>query len=426
MYMKRKRLLAVTGSLVAVGGLFGAASPTAHAASSSPITITFWNAYSTTDGEQKTIVNDIIPAFEKTHPNIKVKNVTLPYSAMQSKLLTSAAGGQLPDIARLDIIWVPQLAKLGTLVPQQNLPGWRELSKSVFAGPLSTNLYHGQYYGLPLDTNTKVLFSNTALLAKHGITKPPKTITEFINDIKKITSGSGKHKVYGYTLPGTDLWQLLPWIKSFGGEILSPDMKKASGYLNSPKTIQAISTLVSLQKAGYINGMLPGATGDMDGLAKGEYGFIDEGPWDVPALAQQYPKFKYNMSLFPAGAGGSVEVVGGEDIGIFNTDAAHEKAAWEFEKFMLSTYAQTKMQTVGQMSVLKNLPASKELKGLSYFNIFRKQLATAASRPALPNYQQVDNAISNAVAQAAQGKISVKDALNQAAKQVDALLAQNK
>ncbi|MCL6547550.1 MAG: extracellular solute-binding protein [Alicyclobacillus sp.] len=423
--MIRKRLLAVAGIVAGVGGVLGSAAPVAQARSDAPITITFWNAYSTTDGEAQTITHDIIPAFEKTHPNIKVQSVTLPYGSMQSKLLTSAAGGQLPDVARLDIIWVPQLAKLGTLIPQDNLPGWKDLSKKVFAGPLSTNFYHGKYYGLPLDTNTKVLFSNTALLAKHGIQHPPKTMAEFLADIKKVSGGSGKNKVYGYTVPGTDLWQLLPWIKSFGGSVLSPDLKKADGYLNSPKTIQAITTLVNLEKHGYINGMLPGATGDMDGLAKGEYAFIDEGPWDVPALAKEYPKFKYQTSLFPAGAGGSIQVVGGEDIGIFNTDTAHEQAAWEFEKFMLSTYAQTKMQTVGQMSVLKVLPASKSLKGLSYLNIFRKQLETAASRPSIPNYQQVDNAISNAVAQAAQGKLSVKDALNQAVQQIDPLLAQN-
>ncbi|WP_067621744.1 extracellular solute-binding protein [Alicyclobacillus acidiphilus] len=434
--MKRSRLIGVAGALVAIGGGLagcgiaqsGSETNTSTAstgnASVAPITITFWNAYSETDSEEKTIVNKIIPEFEKTHPGITVQNVTLPYSNMQQKLLTSAAGNQLPDVARLDIIWMPQLAKLGVLVPQQKLSGWTALSKKVFPGSLSTNYYNGQYYGLPLDTNTKVLFSNPAVLKAHGIQKPPATMAQFIADIKKVSGGTGKNRVYGYDIGGDSLWNLVPWIDSYGGSVLSPNMKTATGYLNGPKTYQAINTLVSLYKAGDITGVLPGATGDMDGLAKGEYAFIDEGPWDVPSMAQTYPKVKYNMSLWPAGPAGSVQVVGGEDIGIFNTDPAHEKAAWEFEQFMLSTEAQTQMQAVGQMSVLKTLPQSNLLKGLDYFNIFRKQLATAKARPSVPQFTQIEQDIETEVTKAIQGKETVKQALDNATKETNELLAE--
>lgn len=398
----------------------------AQAAPSSPITITFWNAYSATDNEEKTIVNDIIPTFEKQHPGVTVQNVTLPYGSMQSKLLTSAAGGELPDVARLDIVWVPQLAKLGTLLPEQKMAGWSVLSKRVFPGPLSTNLFNGNYYGLPLDTNTKVIFSNTAVLNKAGIHQPPTTVAQFIADIKKLTHGSGKNKVYGFMdSGGTDLWGLVPWISTFGGSVLSPDGKTANGYLNGPKTVKAITTLVNLSKAGYATGLLPGANGDMTGMAQGEFAMIDEGPWDVPSMQQQYPKVKYKTSIFPKGVGGSGEVVGGEDIGVFNTDAAHEQVAWAFEKFMMSPYAQTMMQAAGQMSTLQHLPNSKELKGLGYFDIFRKQLATAVARPVSPNYSQIDNDISAQVALAAQGKETVKAALDKATQEVDALVASN-
>jgi multiple sugar transport system substrate-binding protein len=423
----RKNVFVMTGSLIALTGLLAGCSTSSSGQSTSnskQITITFWNAYSETDNEEKTIVNQVIPAFEKAHPNIKVENVTLPYSNMQSKLFTSAAGNQLPDVARLDIIWMPQLAKLGVLVPQQNLSGWTQLSQSVFPGSLSTNAYQGQYYGLPLDTNTKVLFSNPAVLKAHGITSPPKTMDEFVADIQKLSGGTGKNRVYGYTLPGDSLWQLIPWIDSYGGSVLSPDKKTATGYLNGPKTFKAINTLVSLYKAGDITGVLPGATGDMDGLAKGEYAFIDEGPWDVPSMAQTYPKVKYNMSLWPAGPAGSIQVVGGEDIGIFNTDAAHEQAAWEFEKFMMSPQVQVEMQAAGQMSVLKNLPNSPLLKGLSYFDIFRKQLKTAGARPSVPQFTQIEKDIETEVTKAIQGKETVQQALNNATNQANALLAQ--
>lgn len=429
--MKSKRFLPALATLMALGTMIGSTSAAAAQRApvrrtSAPITITFWNAYNATDNEEKTIVKDIIPAFERSHPGIKVQNVTLPYSAMQQKLLTSAAGGVLPDVARLDIIWTPQLAKLGTLMAENSQPGFAALSKKVYPGPLSTNLYNGKYYGLPLDTNTKVLFTNTAVLAKHGIKQPPATMAQFIADIKKMTSGQGKTKAYGYMAgAGVDLWQLVPWISSFGGSVLSPDLKTANGYLNGPKTVRAITTLINLSKAGYITGLLPGANGSMTGFAQGQYAMIDDGPWDVPTMQQQYPKVHYKLSLFPAGLGGSREVVGGENIGVFNTDPAHEKAAWAFEQFMMSPYAQSLMEAAGQMSTLKNLPPSPVLKGLAYYNVFRMQLNTGVARPPIPNYTQVNTDIGNAVTLAVQNKETVKAALDQATKQVDALLASN-
>lgn len=429
--MLKKRFLGVMSILVAGGLIVSGCSSSGGSKSSSgknsssdqKVTITFWNAYSATSGEEKMIKTKVIPAFEKAHPNITVKNVTLPYDNMQSKLLTSAAGGELPDVARLDIIWIAQLAKLGALVPEDKLSGFDSLKQQVFKGPLSTNYYNKTYYGLPLDTNTKVLYSNTNVLKKNGINQPPKTMNDFVTDIKKTTSGSGKHKVYGYTM-GTDLWNLIPWIASYGGSVLSPDGKKADGYLNGAKTVKAVTTVVDLFKQGYITGLLPGANGDTSGLGSGQYAMIDEGPWDVPTMKATYPKVKYTMTLFPAGSGGSKQVVGGEDIGVFNTDQSHEKASWEFEKFMLSPKIQGWMQSVGQMSVLKNLPSS-DMSGADYFGIYRKQLASSVSRPVTPNYTKVDTYINNAVQSAAQGKISVKAALDKAVQQVDAVLTQN-
>lgn len=424
--MVKTAIVSLSSLLLVTAGMVGGGPLTVYAAARKSITITFWNAYNSTDNEEKTVVNELIPQFEKTHPGIKVQNVTLPYSAMQSKLLTSAAGNVLPDVARLDIIWTPQLAKLGVLLPEDHLPGFGALKGKVFAGPLSTNRYQRIYYGLPLDTNTKVLYSNTAVLKAHGIKAPPTTMPQFITDIKKMTSGSGKKKVYGYMMgAGTDLWGLLPWIASFGGAILSPNRTTANGYLNSPKTIRAISTLINLEKAGYITGLLPGANGDLSGMAAGQYGTIDEGPWDVPTMQLQYRKVGYKMSLWPKGAGGSREVVGGEDIAVFRTNPAHEKAAWAFEKFMMSPFAQIRMEVAGQMSTLKRLPKTPLLKGLGYFNIFRQQLRTAVARPPIPQYSQVDTDISNQVALAAQGRESVKKALNTATKEIDALLSSN-
>lgn len=419
------RLLAVFAALgvsLLLAGLMDACSSASSSQAPRKITITFWNDYSETDQEYHEVTNILIPKFEAENPGVTVKNVTLPETSENNKIIADAAGGSLPDVARLDIAWEPVFAGLGVLIPENTLPGYAAIDKTVYAGNLSTNEFRGQLYGLPLDTNTKVLFSNTNLLAAHGITAPPKTMSQFISDIKACTSGSGTSKVYGFIDGGgTDLWGTIPWIASFGGSVTNLTLNSAAGHLNGSATLDGLNTLISLQKQGYVTGLLPGANGDLTGLADGEYCMMDEGPWDVPTIQQTYPKLQYKMSLFPAGAGGSREPVGGEDIAVFKTDSAHEAAAWKFEKFMLSAFAQTRMQNVGQLSVLKDLPVSGSL---SYYKVFDQQLLTAVARPPVAKYNQIDTDIANAISQAATGKGTINQDLGAIMPQVNSLLAE--
>ena len=114
--------------MAAVAGLAAvAAQPAlaAHPATSDPAasgedisgTVTFWHAYSADSPEVDTLENTIIPAFEQLHPDVDVQSVPVPYDDLHQKLVTAVAGGELPDLVRSDIIWVPELANLGVLVP---------------------------------------------------------------------------------------------------------------------------------------------------------------------------------------------------------------------------------------------------------------------------------------------------------------------
>lgn len=415
-----------TGALLALAGCAGSSGSSASAASPNhKVTITFWNSYNETDQEVHEVTKVLIPKFEKENPGITVQNVTLPETNMNEKIITDAAGGQLPDVARVDIAWEPVFAGLHILVPENNLDGYSALSKEVYPGSLSTNKYQGSMYGLPLDTNTKVLFSNTKLLAEHGIKEPPSTMSQFVTDIKECTSGSGADKVYGFIDgAGTDIWGTIPWIASFGGSITNKALDSASGHLNSTATLEGLGTLVNLEKEGYVTGLLPGATGDLVGMADNKFCMMDEGPWEIPTAQTTYPNLQYKLSLFPTGPGGSREPVGGEDIAIFHTDAAHQAAAWKFEQFMLTPTAQADMQDVGQLSVLENLPTSDISSAENYIKIFDKQLRTAVARPPVPKYNQIDTDLGNAVALAAQGKGTIAQNIDAVLPEINSLLAQ--
>ena len=120
--------LALIVAMAATAATAGARVGMAHKTT----TITFWDAYSSDGPEVKRLEKVLIPQFEKEHPGLVVKDVTIPYDSLHQKLVTAVAGGQLPDLVRSDIIWVPELANLGVLQPlDTTLPDFKSISGKV-------------------------------------------------------------------------------------------------------------------------------------------------------------------------------------------------------------------------------------------------------------------------------------------------------
>jgi multiple sugar transport system substrate-binding protein len=413
--MKRKARLAipVATALFAALALVGCShSPAAKSASSSPVTLTFWGTYGNGGNKAQTDVlnQTIIPAFEKAHPNIKVNYVDIPYDSLLQKLTTSAAGGELPDLVRSDIIWVPKFASLGVFAQLDgNMPNFSTLAQATYPGSLSTNKWQGHYYGLPLDTNTRVLITNANALKAAGISSPPATFADLQTDATKLAA----KKIPVFADSGLQGWNILPWIWSGGGDIANADLTQATGYLNSPQTVAAVQMLVNLYKQGAIPNLLignKGAVSTQDGLPKGTYADILDGPWMQAIWAGQYASFQPVYSPMPAGAGGSISVVGGEDI-VMTTASKHQAAAEEFMAFTQSATYQLSMAKTGQMSVVSSLDA-QEAAASPALAPYITQLQTAKSRPAVPDEPQIDTALQDDLTPAFEGKVTVQAALD--------------
>lgn len=404
----------------------GAALLAALPALAQDATITFFGSYGNggNSTQQDALNNVLIPAFEAAHPGIKVKYVDVPYDSLLQKLTTSAAGGELPDLVRADLGWVPQFAELGVLVPLSDaMPDFQALAGATYPGSLSTNLYLGKYYGLPLDTNTRVLVTSQAALDAAGMSAPPATFAELKAMAEKLKGTETSVFADG----GLGSWNVLPWIWSGGGNITDPELKVASGYLDGPDSVAAIQMLVDLYQAGQIPNLIignQGAVGTSDGLPSGKYATILDGPWMAGIWGEQYPDFTPVYAPVPAGKGGSISVVGGQDI-VLTASSQNQEAALEFIRFTQTEQFQMEMTKSGNMTVIPAF-AEAEKAVAPYYATFSSQLKTAKSRLAIPASSKVDGILNIELAPAFEGKISVQDALSNAAKQIDALLAGGK
>ena len=407
-------------ALAAAAAIMGL-SPTVASASTPKVTLQFWNTYNTTDKEFSTMQNVVLKKFEQQNPGIKVVAVDVPYAQLEQKFIAAAAAGNPPALLRSDIAWVPSFAAEGLLLNLTHQRWAQPILKASLAGPLSTNLYNRNYYGIPDDTNTQVLFWNKADFAAANLSGPPTTLSQMWTDAATLTNSSKGQ--FGLGVDGSDIWNVGPYIWSDGGNFTNPAITTATGYMNGTATEAAIQALVNLDKAGNIGSDFVGGSGAVageTGFPKGEYAMYIDGPWAVPTYRQA--NFSgYGMALFPAGPGGSVSTVGGEDL-VIARDVKNLPDSIKLAQFLAGPYAQLQMANQGDLAGYATDSAA-EIKAQPFLSIFVQQLATAKARPVAPGYSELDADFIASLQEVLAGKLSIADAMNAATQESNAALA---
>ena len=182
---------AATGSSSATGG---GSSPSAASSASAiaaalqqPTTLTLW-AWAPQS-------KDIITAFEKKYPKVKVNLVnagtaTTEYTKLQNAI---KAGSGAPDIAQVEYYALPQFALTNSLANLSTLG--LDSVKSQFSTAVWDSVdINGQLVGLPQDTGPMALFYNKTVFDKYQLTVPT-TWAEFAADAKKLHAANPKEYI---------------------------------------------------------------------------------------------------------------------------------------------------------------------------------------------------------------------------------------
>src|SRR5579884_3132998 len=160
----------------------------------------------------------------------------------QTKLQTAIVSGSGPDIFSFGTTFVPtaQATKGFTVLTDQD---WQAVGgKDRFFKQQLTmaGSSPSQLISVPWVMRPFAMVYNKDLFQKAGITAPPTTWTQFIQDAQKMTNPSAG--VYGAEIDPSDSFD--PWkiwwtfAKQLGGDFLSPNLKTAQ--LNTPQAVQAV------------------------------------------------------------------------------------------------------------------------------------------------------------------------------------------
>ena len=149
----------------------------ATVANASVVNLTWWTMWS---GSTLQLLNQMMAQFNKTHPGIHVTETNIPSVATTStaKLLSSIAAGDPPDIFTE---WWPEIGEFaadGDLDSlNQFLTGQYPASRSGSTRSRSkAAATRTSLYAVPMGLNSWALYYNKNIMAKAGITSPPKTL----------------------------------------------------------------------------------------------------------------------------------------------------------------------------------------------------------------------------------------------------------
>ncbi|MGW4649688.1 ABC transporter substrate-binding protein [Kitasatospora sp. NPDC004289] len=341
-------LAAVTGSavlaLLATACTGTDSGTTDESASGKDVTITFWHGWSQ-ESEIKAI-DDNVAAFQKAHPNIKVKVVPrIEDDKVQQAL---RAGGQdAPDVVSsfstdnvgkfcASKAWVD----LNPLMKKDGI----DPAKTFPAAMLKYSQFQGNQCSLPLLGDAYGLYYNKAAFAAAGITAPPKTFSEFEAAAVKLTQTEGdSYKQLGFMPNYHGYETALPhYLSQYGVEYF--DAQGKSTVHTDPKVVQALTWQKGLvDKLGGFDKLEKYRTGFGDEFSAknpfhtGQVAMALDGEWRTAALADEKPDFEWATAPFPvpddqaASYGKGYQT--GTIVGIART-SQKQTAAWELVKFL--------------------------------------------------------------------------------------------
>ena len=230
--------------------------------------------------------NRLVSQFETANPGVKVRWVDVPWTAMESKILSAVSAKTAPDVVNLNPSFASQLAtknawlnlstKVSTAEQQKYLPNiWQ------------ASTLNNQSFGLPWYLTTPVNIYNKDLLQKAGIAQPPKTYAELAIAAKQINEKTGKSAIFVTFVP-QDSGEVLESLVQMGVKLVDAQGQAA---FNTPAGKAAFQYWVDMYKQNLLpkDVLTQGHRTAIELYQAGEVAFLSSGAEFMKTIATNAP-----------------------------------------------------------------------------------------------------------------------------------------
>lgn len=308
------------------------------------VEIEFWHKYSGDIHAEH--MTKMIEQFMKENPNIKVKELGLPFGDYNQKIETALASKSGPDLLVGDLDNTPRARAMKNQIA--NLQKYADLAKldtSVFF-PATVDMctYNGELYALPFITDTRVLYWNKEHFKAAGLDPetPPKTWDEVMKFNEKLTKLDEKGEIeqlgYSPKIGYFGEWTM-GW--TFGAELWNED---GTPNMCSSEMLQALNTSLAIQ--GQVDSKAFD-TFNANSYACGYSPFVEETvsmtiDWNglYSDIKLYNPDMDFGVALIPTEDGINNKASWGSGFSLEITDNGDDeriKAAFELASFLCRT-----------------------------------------------------------------------------------------
>lgn len=376
--------------------------------SAEPVTITYCN-FNSSGGNEETLAK-MVAAFEAEHPDIKVEVETIGYDDYFTQMQTRVAGGTAPDCYELNIENFAAYANKGLLAPIAgvDVSGLNETALGAFN-------VGGTQYGLPESFSNVVLIYNKDLFDQAGIAYPTADWTQ--DDLQAAAEAI---RALGENIFG--IWQPITYnevfkvVAQYGGSLLNAD--KTEFTINSPENIKAVQALVDRVLVSNVqpNSVQQGGMGDWDMFMSGRLGMIPTGIWAFQTFTENCD-FAWDIAVEPGSTQKATHFF--SNCVVINPESRNQEAAAAWLAWLTSSTASADIR----LEAGWDLPALSDMDALSdYLEITPPDNREAVFDslnylvlpPVIEDYALMSDIIGKYLSAAADGSMTVEEALNAA------------
>ena len=387
-------------------------------------TLQFW-----TIGREGEAVAQLLPEFQREHPDIHVNVQQIPLTAAHQKLLTAYAGDSLPDLVQIGNTWIPEFAALHALEPLDAcVARSRDIDQDdYFPTVWATNRIDGVLYGIPWYVDTRLLFYRVDLLRAAGFDAPPRDWTQWQAQMDAIRAKSGG-KRWGALLPTNEYDQLL----ALALQEHVPLLRDGGRYGNfeSAGFKHALSFYVGLFQRGDVPAYTNVQVGNpWEEFGRGVFVFYLSGPWNIGEFRKRLPASQQNeWSTAPLpGPGGPGDSVAYGSSLVIPRASQHKRAAWLLIEYLSRPQVQQRFyELLGDLPPRRSAWDSAALKDDPKLHAFREQLERLAAAPQVPEWEQIVNMMQENAARAVAGQLTIDQATAQMDRQANTILAKRR
>jgi multiple sugar transport system substrate-binding protein len=401
--------------------------------------ISFWHVW---NGPREPMIADMISAFEKDHPDIKVTPTLISQDDMAQKYLTAIAGGNPPDVmivhsARFFPAFAEKhvLTDLTPFVERDKM----DLNTIFYPADVASYVADDKVLGLPVSTNAGawIFFYDADDFKSVGLDpdKPPQTWQELEDYAAKLTVKDGDKIVrMGFNPVGTDNVPFKEWLTLNNGKVVSDDGRKV--LFNSPEGMATMKWLVDFYDklyGGFANVIDMAGTQGAAGRDERASWYNDtvamhvDGNWHYSQLQAQAPDKNVRAALMPYNGDNpdaSVKNIATSGWAYsIPVGAKHVDAAWEFLKyatagegnhmFFKAQLRPSPVQAYNEDPAFADNP---------FWKVTLENAAKSVPVTSTPVQSEMDRIIINMTDEALLHKKTPEQALSEAATQIQGLL----